>query len=162
MTKEKFKILMQEAGYKKKNDLAKDLGLAYGTINAWGNTKEFPNYIENFLYKAIRAKKYERLRETKQTILEVHIHSVHFCEPIVLCLWCRQCVVLEKQIELFKKIDWVNDWGENLYKKGFYTYEILPLSNGVQLSSGEAIGIMQQESSIVDFYLTAARIESHL
>ena len=49
MTKEEFKSLMAQAGFSKKNDLTKVLGISYNAINSWGNTKPFPKYIKPLL-----------------------------------------------------------------------------------------------------------------
>lgn len=49
MTKDEFKSLMTQAGFSKKNDLTKVLGISYNAINSWGNTKPFPKYIKPLL-----------------------------------------------------------------------------------------------------------------
>lgn len=59
MTKEEFKSLMTQAGYKKKNDLAIFLDISYNAINAWGNTKPFPKYIKPLLESLAKVRELE-------------------------------------------------------------------------------------------------------
>lgn len=59
MDKEKFKSLMQEAGIKKKQELAGLLDLTYGSVNAWGSIKPYPKYLKSWFENYIKAKKYD-------------------------------------------------------------------------------------------------------
>lgn len=67
MTSQEFKTLYKQAGYKNKLELAKDLGLAHGSMNAWGSSQNFPRYVEIFLRKAIKAKKYDEIMANKDS-----------------------------------------------------------------------------------------------
>lgn len=59
MDKETFQSLCKLAGFKKKNELAKALGLSYGSVNAWGNTKPYPHYLRLLLESMIKARAYD-------------------------------------------------------------------------------------------------------
>ena len=62
MTKEEFKSLMKEAGFKRKLDLAQALDLSYQSVNNWGTkTKPYPHYLKLLLTCYIKAKKYDEL-----------------------------------------------------------------------------------------------------
>ena len=60
MTKEEFKSLMTQAGYKKKNDLAIFLGSSHSAVNGWGTqTKPFPKYIKPLLESLAKVRELE-------------------------------------------------------------------------------------------------------
>ncbi|MBS4407326.1 helix-turn-helix domain-containing protein [Campylobacter vulpis] len=59
MTKENFKSLMSEAGFKNKKELAELLGLPYGSVNNWGSSKNYPVWLKNVFVFIIKAKKYD-------------------------------------------------------------------------------------------------------
>lgn len=62
MTKEEFKSLMKEAGFKNKFELSKFLNLEYQSVNNWGTkTKPYPHYLKLLLTCYIKAKKYDEL-----------------------------------------------------------------------------------------------------
>ena len=61
VTKDEFKALYKEAGFKNKNELAKALGLSHSSVNAWGSVTPFPRYVELLLRYAIKARKYDEL-----------------------------------------------------------------------------------------------------
>lgn len=65
MTKEEFKILMKEAGFKRKLDLAQALDLSYQSVNNWGASNEYPRYLKPFLLAYAKAKKYDELMKDK-------------------------------------------------------------------------------------------------
>lgn len=60
MTKENFKNLYTEAGFKSKNELAKALNLSYSAVTQWGcGDVKFPPYLKAVLEWAVKAKKYD-------------------------------------------------------------------------------------------------------
>ncbi|HEF3570665.1 TPA: hypothetical protein R9130_000566 [Campylobacter upsaliensis] len=60
MTKEIFKNLYTEAGFKSKNELAKALNLSYSAVTQWGcGDVKFPPYLKAVLKWAVKAKKYD-------------------------------------------------------------------------------------------------------
>ncbi|MBS4275652.1 hypothetical protein [Campylobacter vulpis] len=59
MTKENFKKLFVEAGFKGKQELAELLGLNYSSVNAWGSVKPYPKYLKSWFENYIKAKKYD-------------------------------------------------------------------------------------------------------
>ncbi|TLD94846.1 XRE family transcriptional regulator [Helicobacter jaachi] len=61
MDKQEFRDLMKQAGFKKKLDLARALGLSYQSVNNWGSNCDYPQYLKPFLLMAIKAKKYDEL-----------------------------------------------------------------------------------------------------
>ena len=59
-TKENFKNLYTEAGFKSKNELAKALNLSYSAVTQWGcGDVKFPPYLKAVLEWAVKAKKYD-------------------------------------------------------------------------------------------------------
>lgn len=62
MTKENFKNLYTEAGFKSKNELAKALNLSYSAVTQWGcGDVKFPPYLKAVLEWAVKAKKYDEV-----------------------------------------------------------------------------------------------------
>lgn len=61
LSKTEFNELCKQAGFNKKNELAKILGISYNAVNAWGNTKPYPKYVKPFLTMAIKARKYDEI-----------------------------------------------------------------------------------------------------
>lgn len=59
LTKEEFQALSKLAGFSKKYELAKILGISYNAVNSWGNTKPYPKYVKPFLDMAIKARAYD-------------------------------------------------------------------------------------------------------
>lgn len=61
MTKERFKELLHESGFKNKKAFADEFGLAYSSVNNWGVSNPFPPYLECVFKWAKKAKKYDEL-----------------------------------------------------------------------------------------------------
>lgn len=61
MTKERFKELLKQAGFKNKKEFADEFKLAYSSINNWGVSNPYPPYLECVFKWAIKARKYDEL-----------------------------------------------------------------------------------------------------
>ena len=150
-TKERFKELMTLAGYKNKKALADDLGLAYSSVNAWGNTRDFPKFLEKFLHNAIVARKCENIARSNLRVLQVSVSKKNF--EATMILYCKNDLVLEKQKEIFLELISKPDFEE--FDKYFYFYEVLEKNIGferVRISVGEFFGIVKEKNSKVSFH----------
>ncbi len=68
MTKDEFRELFKEAGFKNKYELAKVLNLSYQSVNNWGSgDTQYPKYLKPFLKYYIKAKAYDELMQERQT-----------------------------------------------------------------------------------------------
>ena len=151
-TKERFKELMTLAGYKNKKALADDLGLAYSSVNAWGNTRDFPKFLEKFLHNAIVARKCENIARSNLRVLQVSVSKKNF--EATMILYCTNHLVLEKQNEIFFELISKPDFEE--FDKYFYFYEVLEKNIGferVRISVGEFFGIVKEKNSKVSFHM---------
>ena len=62
MEQEKLKNLLKRANLNKK-EFAKEVGLAYQTVNNWGSSKNVPHWVESWLKLYIQTRSFSELRE---------------------------------------------------------------------------------------------------
>lgn len=60
MTKDEFKNLMKQAGFKNKQQLAQVLHLTHSAVNAWGSTNPYPKWLKVFLQTYIELQRYKK------------------------------------------------------------------------------------------------------
>nr|DAY39565.1 MAG TPA: Regulatory protein [Caudoviricetes sp.] len=67
MNRDDFKDFLNRSGINKK-ELAELLGLSYGTVNNWGSSNPYPEWLKSWFENFIKAKSYE---EIKKAVFEI-------------------------------------------------------------------------------------------
>lgn len=67
MNRDEFKTLLSKAKINKK-ELSELLNLPYGTVNNWGTSNPYPEWLNSWFENFIKAKSYE---EIKNKVFEV-------------------------------------------------------------------------------------------
>lgn len=62
MNRNEFKIYLEKCGINKK-ELAEVLRLPYGTVNNWGSSNPYPEWLYSWFENYIKSKSYEEIKD---------------------------------------------------------------------------------------------------
>lgn len=76
MTKEEFKNLMNDCGFKTYTELANSLNVTFVAVKSWDKKGEYPKYLKTALQWHKIAKKYDKLvASNKEQVEELEIEN---------------------------------------------------------------------------------------
>ena len=81
MDKNEFKEYLKLANLNKK-ELAELMNLPYGSVNTWGNTREFPKWVKSWLINYIKLKQYENAASVREKLAAIGADNSNLnCPP---------------------------------------------------------------------------------
>ena len=70
MTKQEFLEKMREIGYDTQEKFAEELGVSKQSVSVWVTSENFPLWLDAYFRVAIKAKKYEAVRDSFKELLD--------------------------------------------------------------------------------------------